>query len=319
VTYVTEVERIPQLDGSVIVVTTVRGSDGSVFIDEERIPARAAPSTGADRGIGTQSPRPGAPDRSDDADASDATDDSPDGVIGGDPGASEDEFDEAITQLPDILGPGQEVSSCDPAALDYDFSWPPPEPSARVEIPRALVLGGIGEADRSVNRIQLRVQAALENAGYLDQAYYTIGCNGFAIITRMEQIDRNGDPLEDGMRFNAPGEEETWSLTGYLTRLFYAPPGYYRQIILAGTDEPYDEDNLAEAPDEDALGRIFSDGSDEAIAIDARERWGAGHRLHALIYEFETQGTRNVKQRRPSPIPGERHVEASGIYQDLDD
>ncbi len=295
VTYVTEVERFPQLDGSVLVVTTVRGSDGSVFIDEERIPPETADTDkDADGGRGlasTDDAMPGAPDAS-----------APGSLSG------ENEINANVEPFP----------ACDPAALDHDFGWPPPEPSARIEIPRLLVVGQLGESPRPVQAIQQRVRSALETAGYLDQAYYSIGCDGFAVITRMEQIDRNGEPVEDGLRFTSPGEEEDWSLTAYLTRLFYAPPGYYRQIILAGTDEVYDPDTLAEAPDEAQLDEIFDGGEGDPIAIDDSQLWGPDHKLHALIYEFETQGTRNVKQRRPSPIPAERHIEASGIYEDID-
>ncbi|MEM0986250.1 MAG: hypothetical protein AAGJ32_08390 [Pseudomonadota bacterium] len=332
VTYTTEVERIPQLDGSVIVVTTTRGSDGSVFIDEERTaPTGGTPGTTrgvtmpgglrnaveeaerrraqeeAERLARAQAEEEEARRRAERAAAAD------DEFVFADRDLAELGVDETIAGAPAII-----EARCDPDALMFDFTWPPPEPSARIEIPRSLVLGGIDENDRSVSRIQSRVESALETAGYVDQSFYTIGCDGFAIITRMEQIDRTGEPLEDGLRFNAPGEDETWSLTGYLTRLFYAPPGFYRQIILAGTDEIYDEDNLQAAPDEDQLDALFTAGSSQALDIDAAEMWGTGHKLHALIYEFETQGTRNVKQRRPSPIPAERHVETSGIYGDLD-
>ncbi|MEM7766346.1 MAG: hypothetical protein AAF253_02535 [Pseudomonadota bacterium] len=312
--YTTEVDRFPQRDGSILVVTTVRGSDGSVFIDEEVIRPNA-PATGSpSRGISTpgRGPASNVPDGSETTTADEAA---------SDPFAdAEDDVDVSLGDvLADIEPRAGEAASCDPTALAFDFDWPPPEPSARIEIPRALVMGGLGEGGASVNRIQIRVQNALESAGYLDQAFYTIGCDGFAIITRMEQIDRNGRPLAEGVRFTTPGDTEQWSLSGYLTRLFYAPPGFYRQIILAGTDEVYDPNALADAPDEDDLQAVFTAGSGTRLDIAPGEDWGAGHKLHALIYEFETQGTRNVKQRRPSPIPAERHVVEAGIYQDLDE
>jgi len=294
VEYVTEVDRIPQLDGSTLVVTTIRGSDGSVFVSEEIVSA-ATPSPGSpSRGIGG-----GAADE----EARDFAD-------------IDDFGDVALGEENAIMVPVGET--CDAASLAFDFDWPPPEPSARVVIPRFLVQGQVPTDALTVSRVQTRVEGALRRAGYIEPSYYTIGCDGFAIVTRMEQIDRSGQPVDGGMRFTPPRDDEPFNLASYITRLFYAPPGFYRQIILAATDEPYDPENLAPAPDEDDMERTFERGSRTALDIDDAEMWGDSHVLHALIYEFRTEGARTAKQSLPSDVTGADHVRRAGIYRNLD-
>ena len=200
-----------------------------------------------------------------------------------------------------------------------DFSWPPPEPSTKVTIPRALFLAGVDTEDQTIGAVGARLEAALVEAGYVEFGYQAIDCSGFAMVTRLERIDENGRPLEGAERFAPPEARSSWSLGSYLQRLFYAPPGYYRQIVFAATDQPYERDNLAPAPTREELDEMMADADTEQLPDAMVERpFSSAHRLHALIYEFE-KGQADEDVRQITRLGGAAHMQAAGIYDGLDD
>lgn len=201
-----------------------------------------------------------------------------------------------------------------------DFPWQPPEPSAKVTIPRAILLGGVEADDQTLSRVADRIERALGEAGYREYSYHAIGCDGFALITRLERIAEDGEPVEGADRFAPPEQDASWSLSGYISRLFYAPPGYYRQIIFAATDEPYDRQNLAEAPTREELEEVLADGEDFLPEESDDVPFTRRHALHALIYEFEKGAEpEQVAQLNPSRLGGSVHLNRAGIYDSLDE
>ena len=212
----------------------------------------------------------------------------------------------------------EEAKACDTGGMN-DFDWPPPEPSAKVTIPRALLLAGTTAEAQTLGEVGERLENALIEAGYVEFGYQSIGCSGFAMVTRLERIDEEGRPLEGAMRFAPPEAKPNWSLGGYLSRLFYAPPGYYRQIVFAATEKPYDRDDLAPAPTREELDEMLERADVTALPDAMLERpFTRTHKLHALIYEFE-KGEADRDVRQVSRLGGAAHVRAAGIYTGLGD
>ncbi len=207
---------------------------------------------------------------------------------------------------------------CDTGGMN-DFDWPPPEPSAKVTIPRALLLAGTTVEAQTLGEVGERLESALIQAGYVEFGYQSVGCSGFAMVTRLERIDEEGRPLEGTLRFAPPESKPNWSLGGYISRLFYAPPGYYRQIVFAATEKPYERDQLAAPPTREELDEMLERADVTALPNAMLQRpFTRGHRLHALIYEFE-KGEADRDVRQVSRLGGAAHVRAAGIYSGLGD
>jgi len=207
------------------------------------------------------------------------------------------------------------VMGCDPDALPNDLDWPPPAPSTFVALPRPLLTTGLGPTP-PLNDVGRRVDNALDAAGYTEKAYFTVGCDGWAIITRLERIGVDGTPVE-GQRFDPPEAGEKWSLGSYISRLFYAPPGYYRQIIFVATPREVDPDEMATLEGREQIEEIAEEGAEEMIQLDPETTFTSGHKLYALIYEFRAENEETVEVRRPSPVEATAHLTRSGIYPRL--
>jgi hypothetical protein len=93
--------------------------------------------------------------------------------------------------------------------------------SDRVTIP--LSLGGSG----------------IKTAGELQRAYYAVP-NGYAIVTRVEQIRKDGKSEPPPYRFSdeIPPPRD---LQGYLAGLFTSRPGYYRIIVFIATNVAFND------------------------------------------------------------------------------
>ena len=208
--------------------------------------------------------------------------------------------------------------TCATGALN-DFDWPPPEPSTSVAIPRALLLMGVDAEDQTLETVAQRLERALVDAGYVEFGYQAVGCNGFALVTRMEQIDEDGEPLQGTARFEPPNDAEPWSLGGFIRQLIGAPPGYYRQIVFVATDRLLE--TTGEAATRDELDTMMSDATEQELPPEmAGEPYTSTHKLHVLVYEFEKRRDENEAiQLTPSRLTGAAHVQAAGIYEGLSD
>ncbi len=196
------------------------------------------------------------------------------------------------------------------------FDWPPPRPSTVVVIPKRLYFADVEPENRTLGEASFALERALEAGGYREYSFHGVGCDGFAVITRLEKIDRFGQSVPGAERFSPPGEGERFSFGDYIARLFYAPPGYYRQIIFAATDEPFEEtdDEITQAE----LDALVDRGDDELPSQAQSMAFTDGHKLYALIYEFEKGAAdEDVALLTPNRLSGVTHLDQAGLYRNL--
>jgi len=195
-----------------------------------------------------------------------------------------------------------------------DFPWPPPEPSAQTVLADSLFRPA-GRPNPSLSSVAATLVAALERARYSEYSYYRAP-NGFALVARLERIDPDGTPMPEAFRFLLPGSTEPFSIGAYVKRLFFAPTGFYRQIVFAVTDQPF----TATGARLDAAGaaRLLSGGANSLAREFDRLPFTDGHRVTALIYEFRKgTGQGDVATLTPSRLGARTHLDKSGIYPAL--
>ena len=196
-------------------------------------------------------------------------------------------------------------------ALSPLLPWPPPEPSARMVVPKMLLSNPatLGDVDD-------RLRAALRVAGYDDLGYFAVP-NGFAAVTRLERIEPTGEPVADASRWQMTvPADPSFSLFDYLRALLTAQTGHFRVIAFVVTPT------------------LFTGSPGEVDAVSAR-RWAstgrnalpppmrsqvftADYSVTALVYEFsKIRGERSVHYDLPGDLSATTHLEASGILAAL--
>lgn len=165
------------------------------------------------------------------------------------------------------------------------FPWPnPPQPSVTAPIPLNLLFGQDTQG-RTLMDVGRRLGGAIADAGYLQPVYLSAGCNGFAIVLDLEHIQPDGARKPGTAGFGPSSQQERFSLASYIARLFYAPPGYYRQIVFVVSAE--DMARTTAPPTESELRSIAKDGSTSLPPAFADVPYTWKHKVLALIYEFE--------------------------------
>lgn len=201
------------------------------------------------------------------------------------------------------------------AALDMAlFPWPnPPQPSVTAPIPIKLLFGQ-DSPGKTLLDVGRRLDGAAADAGYLQAVYLGAGCNGFAMVLDLEHIRPDGRRKPGTASLGPSSQQETFSLASYLARLFYAPPGLYRQIVLVVSDEGMAQTTAP--PTESELRSIARDGSTSLPPAFADVPYSWKHKVLALIYEFEKHsGDGNTQLIPPTGRLGAtEHLKQAKLY-----
>jgi hypothetical protein len=212
---------------------------------------------------------------------------------------------------PPSAPPTSPVPPLPPASLPA-FPWPPPRYSAFATIAREWVAAG---AQPTLASAAARLEHAFDAAGYGERSYYWVP-GGFALVSRIEQIGPDATPLAPPARWAIETPALRTGFIDYVRALFNAPPGFYRVIVFAVTDQDFAAGERA--PTSGEARTWISSGSLRLPASVGVLPYTAGHYTTALIYEFERRADRSeAAMKAPSNSPGQVHLEKTGLWQAL--
>jgi hypothetical protein len=196
------------------------------------------------------------------------------------------------------------------------FPWPPPKPSTTV----SLSLGSLGKTgnDPTFYDVDTRISEALASSGYEEQSYFGVP-DGFAIVTRLEQITSNGQP-EPSNRWASemqPMSLTEFSLSEYLQALFGAPKGHYRIFVFIVTSDIVVQSGTPVTQGE--AETWFVEGANKLPGEMNALPYTADHTTTVYVYEFVQSGMGgSANQNIPSSITGKQHLQAAGLWEELE-
>ena len=184
--------------------------------------------------------------------------------------------------------------------------WPPPRWTGRVafgvDVPGDL----LGRPDHRLDVVHRRLVRALRKVdASFDTGLFGVP-GGFAVVARMEQTNEDGRPLAGADRWRdiRPGPA---TFAEFATRLFLAPPGFYRVVVFLVTDQPNFGLSDTALP---AAGTGGAHLPSDISAVRLRDRYG-----FALIYSFRK---RDGFEFEPHPVVGGlAHLQRAGIITAL--
>ena len=193
------------------------------------------------------------------------------------------------------------------------FPWPPPQPSATEVLPRDLLNVGVSSAQ--LKDIDAKFTDALDLTGYYENSYFAVP-GGFALVTRLEQIESDGTPKAEPERWSIEVAPGSFSLAKYFRQLIVGTPGYYRVIVFVVTRYSFSQSN-AQVTRKEATSWL-NEGLNSLPTELALLYYTDDYDTTALIYEF-ARPTENDQANLtdPSTLLGRVHIERSGIWSAL--
>jgi hypothetical protein len=208
---------------------------------------------------------------------------------------------------PKMAAPAPPARTAAPRANVFpDFPWPPPPPSGLVMLPRGIFEGLADQ--KEVGNI---LTASLDRAGYAERSFYRAP-NGFALVSRLEQITTDGSPARAKLRYIMPDATAPFSLDTYVASLFFAPKGRYRQIIFVVTDSSFATGKTELTPK--AADTLLREGADRLPTGYKLMKFTQNHEVTALVYEFiKGENSHDVTVLIPSRIGIRDHLDRAGL------
>jgi hypothetical protein len=193
------------------------------------------------------------------------------------------------------------------------FPWPPPQASAAEEVDRALLVKP--KTPSSLQDVSQRLAKAFEAAGYGDKSYYAVP-DGFAMVSRLEQIKDDGSP-EAGDRWSLRVKPYLkFSLAAYMKALFTVEAGHYRIICFVVSPHPFSETDQT-VSDATAIGWV-SHGANFLPKEAGAGAYTPDYHCTALIYEFaKISGTKPALTIPPQSLSADAHLQGSGLLKAL--
>ena len=195
------------------------------------------------------------------------------------------------------------------------FPWPPPEPSARVEIPNNFFQSD-GKDPLLLYDIVDKLKKSLDYAGYHEKSFHPIP-DGFVIVTRIERFNVDGSNKPQPDRWNIKYmPHKSFSIRSYLKKLLTANPGYYRIFVFIVTPHKFSPLNRHITKEEGL--NWFSFGTNKIPWTIGNYPFTKDYKCLGYTYEFiKSSQESEVTLNTPGMITGMMHLEKANIWNEL--
>ncbi|RYY46207.1 MAG: carboxypeptidase-like regulatory domain-containing protein [Chitinophagaceae bacterium] len=206
-----------------------------------------------------------------------------------------------------VVGYGTQV----PEAV-VTFPWPPPDFSTRTVIDRSYFTNS-----KNLFDVNGMLSDALINAGYPkgENAYYYVP-NGFALVTKAEQITEDGLPLQPPDRWSAKVSSlKKVSFLSYLNALIFPAVGYFRVIVFIVTDKEFKASGKKVKKD-DAI-KWLKDGMNTLPVTIGNKKFGNNYNCTALIYQYKKPESAQAALLNPSDTSADEQLRKTNFFSSL--
>lgn len=185
-----------------------------------------------------------------------------------------------------------------------EFKLPPPEPSSRFPLDNSLF-----ENCKTFSNVDETLKKAMLTLEY-ESSYLPVSGGGFALITKMEQINEDASTLIGEYRWISDLKPPR-SFTEYLASLIFERKGRFRIIVFIVTDQ-YFSSNGGQISKDEAVAWLMNGAADLPDKI-GDEPFTSAHKCTALVYEYEV--TQNNKHRQTKYHIAKIHLEKAKIME----
>jgi tetratricopeptide (TPR) repeat protein len=206
-----------------------------------------------------------------------------------------------------------EATDAEPSRGIEDFlPWPPPKGSDGEEITSSVLKAiHVPQKDVRLGDIDKLLRQRLKLVKLPPAAYFTTKeHNGYAAVTRLEQIDANGRRVDGDL------PESGNILWRFFSGLVTLPEGHFRLLVAFVTPDPIDTRYSAEPVTKEVADRWISKGCDDLPAELARLSFTSNYRVFLRVYQIASRGADSHLVDKAEAIPLSEDLLALGLQPD---
>ena len=198
-----------------------------------------------------------------------------------------------------------------PRAIEDFLPWPPPKGSDGENI-TVVVRNAISKKkDVRLSDVNDLLSQRLKRVELPPAAYFsTPAHNGYAAVTRLEQIDDNGRPIEG----------ETPQSGNFLWRFFAGlvtlPEGHYRLLVAFVTPDPIDAVYSSQPVTRATANRWISKGCDDLPAELGALSFTSDYKVFLRVYQIAIRGADSHLMGKAEAIPLANELVVMGLQPD---
>jgi tetratricopeptide (TPR) repeat protein len=211
-----------------------------------------------------------------------------------------------------------EASRAGPARAIEDFlPWPPPKGSDEEDV-TAVVSSAMHRSQQTrLGDIDKFLSDKLTSVGLQPSAYFsTPERNGYAAVTRLEQIDENGRRLEGSYGFSKDLPESGNFLWRFFSGLVSLPEGKFRLLVAFVTPDPIDTSYSSEPVTLQVTDRWISRGCDDLPGELAGLGFAKNYKVFLRVYQIASRGAESHLVNKGEAIPLSEDLLALGLHLD---
>ncbi len=194
-----------------------------------------------------------------------------------------------------------------------EFKLPIPKFSAQTEIDKSLF-----STKTYLKDIDHELKITLSICGYEKLSYFRVSNSGFAIVTEMEQIEKDGNPKPENDRWvfnpNASLPSNEFSMLDYIKCLFRAQKGYYRCIVFIITDQFLSSKSIP--PTRQEINEFVEKGGNKLPKKIGDLKLTKNYTINAIIYEYVKEEN-SVEPQLQKRLSARTHLASINFYKNL--
>jgi tetratricopeptide (TPR) repeat protein len=206
-----------------------------------------------------------------------------------------------------------------PQAIENFLPWPPPKGSDAQDFTNS-VLSAIRRSQKSsiqLGDVDKFLSVKLASVGLKPSAYFsTPEHNGYAAVTRLEQIDENGRRLEGSYGFSKELPESGNFLWRFFSGLVNLPEGRFRLLVVFVTPDSIDTWYSPEPVTLKTADRWVSRGCDDLPSELARLNMTNNYKVFVRVYQIASKGGDSHLVSKGEAIPLSEDLVALGLRLD---
>ncbi|MEM6262533.1 MAG: hypothetical protein AAGI38_08505 [Bacteroidota bacterium] len=221
--------------------------------------------------------------------------------------------EDSLGQEPDNPLPPSPAPTTSKLGNFTHMPFPPIAASTSDSIPQRFF-----KESKDLGAVAEKLRSGLLRQGYTSLKYYSVP-GGFALVTGLEKLDKEGGSLPPTERFSVSSiPDEVFSLRPYEVSMVFAQPGNYRLMTFVLAPRTFFDVRTNYDPMHWQVQAWQQTPLGELPSVVSSQRFTSNYELRVMVYQYKKSGDEApllLPTGNPSVLPARVQLERAGVWR----